>query len=222
MAEVLSRGRAGGHRRQDGRLDRRFHQSERREVPRPDRLPQHGQSDFVRRTRPEVPRVRELPAECRAPAARRARRADDAEPAAVSDRPVRRPARRLCRRQLQPAVHSARAPPSTRQFGRGSDRRTGKLRSDARKGDRRHGGPGCRRHRRGRPTGRASGADRQFRPASYPARHSRLAAGAGGALQSRPRAWAAASVHGTAPSSRTMSRFFNIPAERPACRKGRC
>ena len=84
------------------------------------------------------------------------------------------------------------------ELGSGGDRRTGKLRSDTRKGDRRNGDQGCRRHRRGRSTGLPSGADRQFRPASHPARHSRLAAAAGGALQSRPCIGAAASVHGTA------------------------
>src|SRR5271165_2608656 len=104
MAEVLSRGRAGGHRREGVWLDRGIHQSEHREVPRPDCLPQHGRSDVLWRTRPEVPRVRGLPAEYRAPAAGRARRVDDAEPAAVSDRDVRGPPRGLRRGQLQPVV----------------------------------------------------------------------------------------------------------------------
>ena len=68
------------------RLARRFSQDEPRKVSRPDRLCQHGQGDLLRRTRREVARVRELPAKCRGPAARRARRLDDAERAAISDR----------------------------------------------------------------------------------------------------------------------------------------
>ena len=92
----------------------------------------------------------------------------------------------------------------------------------ARKGDRRHGGQGRRRHRRGRPIGRRHGADCQFRRAPCPARRSGLSPPAGGAVQSRARARAGAARSRMRLSSRTTSRFFNIPAERPACRRARC
>ncbi len=107
MAQVLSRGRAGRDRRERAWLARRFHQDERRKVSRPDRLRQHGQGDVLWRTGPEVARLRELPAECRAPAARRARRADDAEPAAISDR--------RCSARCARAMSSSTATRSTRR-----------------------------------------------------------------------------------------------------------
>ena len=186
MAEVLSGGGSGRDRYGGARLDRRFLRRERRPVRRPHRLHQHGQGDFVRRTGAPVAGVRGLSAQCRRIAERRAGRTDDAESATISDRALRRIARRLCGRELQPALFAPGVEASTRRFGRGSDRRPRKFRSDARKGDRRDRGRQRRRHRRRRPPERAARAHDQFRAAPCSAGGSGLEAAAGRAL--RPRA----------------------------------
>ena len=94
-----------------------------------------GRDDVVWRARPSVAGVRELSAEGRASAARGARRADDAEPFAISGRAVWSAARRLRGRQLQSALLAARAASSARGFRRGSDR--GRWRTSPRRSRRR-------------------------------------------------------------------------------------
>ena len=183
MAEVVPSRRPGRHQSDRLRLGRRLLRHECRPPSRPDRLRLHGRDDVVRRARSSVASVRRLSAKHRLPAARRARRADDAEPAAISGRPVRRAARGLRRGQLQSALLAARAASSARRFGRRSDRGPGELRPDAGEGDRRN--PAARRpgHRRGRSPRRPSRPFDQFRIAPHSPRRPAVASAAGGAPQ---------------------------------------
>ncbi len=85
MAEVLSGGRADGYRPGGVPFDRRILRRERSaDIGRQTAFISMGASMTLRRARSAFARFRELSAECRALAARRARRADDAEPAAIS------------------------------------------------------------------------------------------------------------------------------------------
>ena len=87
------------------------------EVRRPQGLHLHGQVDQLSRSRRDVEGARRLSAE-QGPAKGRARRADDAERAAISHRHRRRAARRLCGRQRQSALHPARARAPAQGFRR--------------------------------------------------------------------------------------------------------
>ena len=103
--------------------------------------------------------LRRLSAE-QGPAEGRARRADDAERAAISGRDRRRAARRLCGGERQSALHPARARASAQGFRRRSDRRAGEFRHHGAAGDREDRGQACHRRQHGRPA-RLQGRDRQ-------------------------------------------------------------
>ena len=159
--------------------------------------------------------------ERRAPAARRPRRADDAERTAVSDRRFWRAARGLRRRQLQPVVLAARAQASARRFGRRGDRRPGELRQHARKGDWRHGG----QNSSSSPAPATNWAAPRGLIVNSVVRHVRRAvpavsAAAGGAFQSRARLGISGSLSPMRRSSRTISRFLQYTGGTTGVPKG--
>ena len=128
-----------------------FFAAKRRPLSRPDRLRLHGPDDDLRRPRSSVARVRGLSAERRLPAARRARRADDAEPAAISGRAVRRAARGL--RRSSTATRSTRRASCVISSKIPAPRRSSSWRTSPRRWRRRSTDTRLRarhRHRRGR------------------------------------------------------------------------
>ncbi len=150
----------------------------------------------------------------------RARRADDAERAAISGLDRRRAARRLCGGERQSAIHPARARASTQGFRRGGDRRAGEFRHHGAAGDRQDRGQACDRRQHGR-FARLQGRDRQSGSPESEENGAGLVDPGRGLVQrcARRRPWHEAE-QAAAHASRT-SPSCNIRAERPAFPRAR-
>ena len=164
LAQAISGRRARRYRRHPIRVAGRASGRELCEVCRPQGLHLHGQVDQLSRARRDVAGAWRVSAE-QGPAKGRARRADDAERAAISGRDRRRAARRLRGRQRQSALHPARARASAEGFRRRSHHRAGEFCRHRREGDGQDRAQARHRRQHGR-SARLQGHDRQSRGAA--------------------------------------------------------